>query len=75
MADHEGPITFELSAEQQAALRTIAGNRAVRLSGRVAGGKVRVDFVACNTAFLACNTAFTACNTAFTACNTAFDKT
>ena len=74
MADKAGPITFDLSKEQQAAMKTIAGNLPVRVSGRLVGGRVRVDFIACNSPFTACNAAFTACNAAFTACNAAFAK-
>jgi hypothetical protein len=68
------PISFELSQEHRQALETLAGGRKVRLSGRVIGSKLVVDFVACNQAFIACNAAFNACNQAFTACNQAFDK-
>jgi hypothetical protein len=52
-------IEFELSPEHEQALRTIAGGRQVRLSGRVVQGSLRVDFVACNAPFLACNAPFT----------------
>jgi hypothetical protein len=72
MASKKGPISFDLTAEQAAAFNTIAGGRTVRLSGRVVGRKVRVDYVACNSPFVACNSAFTACNAAFTACNSPF---
>jgi hypothetical protein len=68
----KGPIGFALSAEQQNALKAIAGDRRVRLSGTVVGGRLQVDFVACNAAFMACNCSFTACNAAFTACNSPF---
>jgi hypothetical protein len=51
-------ISFELSDEQARALRTLAGKRAVRISGRVRGSHVDVDFVACNSPFLACNAPF-----------------
>jgi hypothetical protein len=60
------PISFDLSHEHLSALKTIAGNRPVRLMGRVEGNKMKVTFVACNAAFVACNAAFTACNAAFT---------
>lgn len=73
MAEKKGnPISFDISREHQAAIETLSGGRRVRLSGHVAGGKLVVDFVACNAAFVACNAAFTACNSAFTACNSAF---
>ena len=68
------PISFDLSNDQLQALRSIAGNRQVRLMGRVEGNKLRINFVACNAAFVACNAAFTACNAAFTACNSPFAK-
>jgi len=69
-----GPISFDLHPEHQKALETLAGRRKVRLSGTVQGGKVLVNFIACNAAFSACNAAFTACNAAFTACNAAFGE-
>ncbi|HSP13552.1 MAG TPA: hypothetical protein VLV78_02240 [Thermoanaerobaculia bacterium] len=73
MASKKGkPISFDISKEHQSAIEALAGSRRVRLSGHVAGGKLVVDFVACNAAFVACNAAFTACNSAFTACNSAF---
>lgn len=68
-------ISFDLSDEERRAIETLAGNRQVRLSGRVVNGKLRVDFVACNAAFVACNAAFNACNAAFNACNAAFSET
>jgi hypothetical protein len=75
MADKQtGPIAFDLDPEHAKALRTIAGNRQVRLSGVVQGGKLVVNFVACNSPFVACNSPFTACNAAFTACNAAFTE-
>jgi len=67
-----GPISFDLSPEQTKALQTLAGSRRVRLSGVVQGGKLIVNFIACNAAFVACNAAFSACNAPFTACNAPF---
>lgn len=67
-----GPINFDLSPEHAKALQTLAGNRRVRLSGVVQGGKLVVNFIACNAAFVACNAAFSACNAPFTACNAPF---
>ncbi|AUX46378.1 uncharacterized protein SOCE26_078840 [Sorangium cellulosum] len=67
-----GPISFDLHPDHQKAIETLAGNRTVRLSGAVKGGKLVVNFIACNAAFIACNQAFAACNQAFTACNQAF---
>jgi hypothetical protein len=73
MAAKKGtPISFDLSSEHRNAIESLAGGRTVRLSGKVSGGKVVVDFVACNAAFVACNAAFNACNSAFNACNSAF---
>ena len=66
-------ISFDLKDDHRRAIETLAGGRRVRLSGRVQGGKVLVDFVACNAAFVACNSAFNACNSAFNACNSAFN--
>jgi hypothetical protein len=70
------PIAFDLSLKQKRAIETLAGGRIVRLSGRVVGSKVSVDFVACNAPFLACaahlaagNTGFTPCNAPLSACN------
>jgi hypothetical protein len=61
----EGPLSFEVPAEQAAAMKKLAGDRQVRLMGKVQGNRFRVDFVACNAAFVACNAAFTACNAPF----------
>ena len=68
------PIAFDLDPEHRRAIESLAGGRRVRLSGRVEGGKVTIDFVACNSPFMACNAAFTACNAAFNACNAAFKE-
>ena len=69
-----GPISFDLHPEHAKALQTLAGDRSVRLSGVVRGGKLVVNFVACNAAFVACNAAFSACNAPFTACNAPFKE-
>jgi len=68
------PISFDIDPVHAKALETLAGGRQVRLSGVVQGGKLVVNFVACNAAFMACNAAFRACNAAFTACNAAFKE-
>jgi hypothetical protein len=68
------PLTFDLDPSQAKALKSLAGNRRVRLSGTVQGGKLVINFVACNAPFLACNAPFTACNAPFTACNAPFSK-
>ena len=62
-------LTFDLEPSQAKALKSLAGNRRVRLSGTVQGGKLVINFVACNAPFLACNAPFTACNAPFAACN------
>lgn len=67
-----GHISFDLLPEHAKALQTLAGNQRVRLSGVVQGGKLHVNFIACNAAFMACNAPFTACNSPFTACNAPF---
>jgi hypothetical protein len=61
----KGPISFNLSPDIQKALETLAGGRRVCLSGTVEGGKLIINFVACNAPFLACNAPFTACNAPF----------
>lgn len=71
-AKDAGPISFELNPEHARALQSLSGNRGVRLSGIVQGGKLVVNFIACNAAFVACNIAFSACNSPFTACNSPF---
>ncbi len=60
-----GPISFDIHPDHAKALRTIAGDRTVRLSGVVKGGKLNINFIACNAPFMACNAAFTACNAPF----------
>jgi hypothetical protein len=65
-------ITFYLSDEQVKALRTIAGNRSVRVGGKLRGSTLDVEFIACNAPFAACNAAFSSCNAAFSSCNAAF---
>ena len=67
-----GPIAFDLEPEHAKALQVLAGKRRVRLSGVVQGGKLVVNFIACNAPFLACNAPFTACNAPFVACNAPF---
>lgn len=63
MASKKEPIGLELSEETRKAIETLSGGRGVRLSGRVVGGRLMVDFVACNAPFTApTDQAFTACN-------------
>jgi hypothetical protein len=69
---NEGPISFKLDPAHAKALQVLAGTRQVRLSGVVSGGRLVVNFVACNAPFVACNAPFTACNAPFTACNAPF---
>ena len=51
------PSTVELTPEQQQAIATLAGDRKVRLDGRIEQGKVRIVGIhvlplgACNSAF------------------------
>ena len=52
------PITFELGESHRRAIESLAGGRKVRLSGRVVGKKMVVDFLACNSPFMACNAPF-----------------
>jgi hypothetical protein len=61
----QGGINFELNEEHKQAIQSLAGQRTVRLSGRVVEGTLVVDFVACNAPFLACNAAFQAVNAPF----------
>jgi len=65
-------ISFELNDEQVKALQVIAGNRAVRVGGKLRGSRLDVEFIACNAPFSSCNAAFTSCNSAFSSCNSAF---
>jgi hypothetical protein len=60
-----GGIMFELSDDHKQALQALAGQREVRLSGRLEEGTLVIDFVACNSPFLACNAAFRAANAPF----------
>jgi hypothetical protein len=71
--DNKG-ISFTLSDDHVKALRTIAGDRSVRLAGKLRGSTVDVEFIACNAPFAACNSAFTSCNSAFSSCNSAFSS-
>ena len=51
------PSTFELTAQQRQAIQTLAGDRKVKLDGRIEQGKVRIVGIqilpigACNSAF------------------------
>ena len=65
-------ITFDLNDDQVNALRVIAGDRAVRVGGRLRGSRLDVEFIACNAPFSSCNSAFSSCNSAFSSCNAAF---
>jgi hypothetical protein len=44
----EPALSFELTKEQVAALKQIAGGKGIRISGCVDGNKVKVDTVAIN---------------------------
>lgn len=58
-------ITFSLNDEQVKALRVIAGDRAIRIGGRLRGSVLDVEFIACNAPFTSCNSAFSSCNSTF----------
>lgn len=51
------PSTFELTEEQRRAIEILAGDRKVKLDGRIEQGKVRIvgihilPIAACNSAF------------------------
>ena len=45
-AEKRSGISFQLSPDQAAALKTIGGERSVRIAGRLVGNEVHVDFVA-----------------------------
>jgi hypothetical protein len=62
---NKGPSSFELKEEDRAAIDQLGGGRPVRLSGKLVGNKLVVDFVACNAPFVACNAPFRACNAPF----------
>lgn len=49
----ELPITFELTEEQAAALKAIAGKKGIRISGYVDGNLVKVDSIAINAGVIA----------------------
>jgi hypothetical protein len=44
----DAPLSFELSKEQSAALRALAGGKGVRISGYVEGDQVKIDSIAIN---------------------------
>ncbi len=48
MADKDDSLSFELTPEQAAALRAVAGGKGVRISGYVDGTTVKVDSIAIN---------------------------
>ena len=58
-------LWWDSAHEPEAAGLGARGGRRVQLAGSVGGGKLVVNFVACNAPFLACNAAFTACNASF----------
>jgi hypothetical protein len=68
------PISFELTAEQAAALKAIAGKKGIRISGYVDGTTVKVDSIAINAGVVGISSApfgegmapFIACNGVFT---------
>ena len=62
LASHYRLKSQKIKAE---AIKKLAGDRQVRIMGKVEGNKFKVDFIACNAAFAACNAPFTACNAPF----------
>jgi hypothetical protein len=46
--DDAAPLSFDLTPEQQAAIRAIGGQKGVRISGYVDGDKIKVDSIAIN---------------------------
>jgi len=57
VANAQEPVTFEINDKVKDAIRVLAGDRKVKLDGRVEGGKLRLvgikilPFGACNSAF------------------------
>lgn len=72
MAEDRGhtAITFELSADQVAALKAIAGSKGIRISGYVDGNKVKIDNIAINAGIIGVSSApFAEGMAPFIACN------
>jgi hypothetical protein len=63
-------LTFELTAEQTAALRAVAGSKGIRISGYVDGNLVKVDSIAINAGIVGIASApFAEGMAPFIACN------
>jgi hypothetical protein len=63
-------LTFDLTKEQAAALRALAGGKGVRISGYVDGDKVKVDNIAINAGIVGVSSnPFSAGMAPFIACN------
>ena len=50
--EKDDALTFELTAEQAAALRAVAGKKGVRISGYVDGNVVKVDSISINAGII-----------------------
>jgi hypothetical protein len=70
MAQDSTPLTFELSKDQVTALRAIAGEKGIRISGYVDGHVVKVDSIAINAGIVGISSApFEGRMAPFIACN------
>jgi hypothetical protein len=73
MADslsEELALSFELTKEQAAAIRAIAGKKGVRISGYVDGEKVKIDNIAINAGIVGVSSSpFAEGMAPFIACN------
>ena len=72
MAEERGhtAITFELSPDQVAALKAIAGSKGIRISGYVDGNKVKIDSIAINAGIIGVSSSpFAEGMAPFIACN------
>lgn len=70
----DAPLSFELSKEQSAALRTLAGGRGVRISGYVDGDTLKIDSIAINAGVVSVTSSpFAEGQAPFIACNGPID--
>ncbi|WP_375785812.1 hypothetical protein ACE10Z_41340 [Bradyrhizobium sp. Pha-3] len=71
----DAPISFELTPEQAAALKAIAGKKGIRISGYVDGTTVKIDSIAINAGIVGISSApFAEGMAPFIACNGDFKK-
>jgi hypothetical protein len=69
-SENEDALTFELTPDQAAAVRAVAGNKGVRISGYVDGNLVKIDSIAINAGVIAVgSTPFAEGMAPFIACN------